>query len=1007
MRLHLVVLTAFSFAFSSSVAFAGGAITSGTTTAGTVSGPSYIDAWTFSGTSGNRIVITAITTSGSLNTNIVLKAPGGAVETTSGSGDRLDWQLASTGTYTVQIQDYALANAGDYAIGFLNVTAGPLTGGGDTDGGPIVSADVKAGTMSGPADLDAFTFSGTMGNRILIDCVATAGPGFNTEIVLYPPGGGPFLTYTIGDRLDVQLTSSGTWTAVIEDYGDDAAGSYSLSLLNVTAGPISNGADPDGGAIGSNEIKTGQFQDGVDFDAYTFFGFAGTRVLISAVTTGGSANTNTTLFPPGGVAAVTSTSADAFDWQLPVSGTYTIVVEDLGNDNTGTYTVSMVNITSGPLTTAGDPDGGPLTSSDVKNGTISGPGDFDVFTFQGNFGDRVIIDAVETAGVGFNTIIALYAPNGGPYATYTAGNRLEFQVNVTGTWAVVIEDNGLDTPGSYALSFLNVTTGPLTKSGDPDGGPIASNEIRSGAFQQGVDFDGYTFNGNAGQRIIFTAVATGGGSQNTNITLYPPGGGPAETGTSADQIDWQLAATGTYTVVVEDVGNDDTGTYTVSYVNLTAGPLTDGSDADGGPITSAAVKSGTISGVADLDAFTFSGNSGDRVLIDAVATAGASFNTVIVLYPPNGGSYVTYTGGDRLEYQLNATGTWTILIEDNGADTAGSYDLSLLNITSGPTTSGSDPDGGVLVSNTMMNGQFNQGVDFDAYTFTATAGNRVILTGVITGGTANTNLTLYPPNGGPAETGTSGDAIDWQVAQTGTYTLVLEDVGDDNTGTYTVSYLNLTAGPLTDGTDPDGGPITSAGVKTGTISGTGDLDAFTFTGNLGDRVLIDAVATSGASFNTVIVLYPPNGGSYAAYTGADRVDYQLTATGTWTILIEDNGLDNAGDYELSLLNITSGPITSGSDTDGGPIVSNEIKNGQFNQGVDFDAYTFNGFAGQRILFVAVATGVGGHNTNISLYPPGGRPAETGTSGDALDAQLQRSGIYTVVVEDVGNNNTGT
>ncbi len=75
---------------------------------------------------------------------------------------------------------------------------------------------------------------------------------------------------------------------------------------------------------------------------------------------------------------------------------------------------------------------------------------------------------------------------------------------------------------------------------------------------------------------------------------------------------------------------------------------------------------------------------------------------------------------------------------------------------------------------------------------------------------------------------------------------------------------------------------------------------------------------------------------------------------------------------MSLLNVTAGPLSNGSDTDGGAIVSNDIKTGQFQQGVDFDAFTFTGTTGNRVVMVAVATGAGSHNTQISALPSGWR-----------------------------------
>src|SRR5262249_16313001 len=180
---------------------------------------------------------------------------------------------------------------------------------------------------------------------------------------------------------------------------------------NILSGPFTNGGDPDGGAITSNDIVTGQFQQAADMDGYTFFAFAGNRILLNALTTGGAANTTLTLYPPSGAGPLTYTSPPArMDFQVPVTGTYTVMVEDYNDLNTGDYTLSYMNVSSGPYTGGGDNDGSPIASAEVKTGTMSGAGDFDVFTFSGNVGDRVLIDAVETAGASFNTYMSLYPP---------------------------------------------------------------------------------------------------------------------------------------------------------------------------------------------------------------------------------------------------------------------------------------------------------------------------------------------------------------------------------------------------------------------------------------------------------------------------------------------------------------------------------------------------------------------------------------------------------------------
>jgi hypothetical protein len=170
-------------------------------------------------------------------------------------------------------------------------------------------------------------------------------------------------------------------------------------------------------------------------------------------------------------------------------------------------------------------------------------------------------------------------------------------------------------------------------------------------------------------------------------------------------------------------------------------------------------------------------------------------------------------------------------------------------------------------------------------------------------------------------------------------------------------------------------------------------------------VLIAAVATSG-SVNTTIYLYPPGGGLPTALTGADRLEFQLNATGTWTIEIEDSGLDTPGGYNIALLNVTAGPWTTAGDLDGGSIIPATPVAGQANPIADFDGFRFYGQSGDMAQIAAVATS-GLLNTQISLYPPGGGPAVVSTSADNVSQTLAATGLYTIVIEDVGLNDTGT
>ena len=989
-------------------AVAGGPIVSGETMAGVLTNPTYSESWTFSATVDDRIVIAAVTISGSVNTNIILYPPvGPAIITTT--NDRVDLALPQTGSYTIEVQDVGLNDAGLYVLGLMNITAGPHTSAGDLDGAPIGSNEVTSGTIGGTSDFDAFTFSGTNGDRVIVNCVATGGAGYNTYFFLYPPGGGPALVSSFGDTFDAQLNATGTWTILVEDANEDTAGSYALSFLNVTAGPHTTIGDLNGGGIVSGEKYSGSFDHGVDLDAWTFSGTIGDRVIVLDIPTGGgSQNTTIAVYPPGGGASILNNGNDRFDFALPQSGTYTMVMTEVGFDHTGAYALAMLNVTAGPHTNPGDLDGAAIGSGDVTGGATSAPADMDAYTFTASNGDRVMIDCVATAGAGYNTHFFLYGPDGAAALSSSFGDNFDVQLNATGTWTIVVEDASDDTAGSYALSLLNITSGPHTTGSDPDGSAIVSGSIYSGTFNQGVDMDAYTFAATAGDRIVMLDLPNPVASHNTQMAVYPPGGVANVLNTGNDRNEIVAAQTGTYTLVLHDNGFDHTGSYTVAIMNITSGPHTSGGDADGAAIVSAQVTGGTTSAVGDIDVFTFSGLAGDRVLIDGVATGGAGYNARMFLYGPAGAAALSSTFGDLLDVQLNATGAWSILIEDAENDTGGTYALSLLNVTSGPHTSGGDLDGGAIASNQIKSGQFHQGVDFDAFQFSGTVDQRVLIAGVATPAAShNTMIYLYPPAGGAAVvSGTANDRVDFRLTSTGTHTIVVHDVDYNHTGSYTVSYLNVTAGAYVDGADANGGPIASNQILSAASSGPGDFDAYTFTGTNGHRLLMSAVATGGAGYNTMMRLYPPNGGASATSTFGDRLEFKLNATGTWVLVIEDDTNELAGNYNVSILDVTSGAYTGFGETDGGPMLVGPPLAGSSYAVSDFDGFLFTGYTGQNAALSAVVTS-GAMNTYISLYPPDGGIPLTQTANDNVNVALTMDGVYTVVVEDLGQDHTGT
>jgi len=105
-------------------------------------------------------------------------------------------------------------------------------------------------------------------------------------------------------------------------------------------------------------------------------------------------------------------------------------------------------------------------------------------THSGEAGDRVLVDVDKTGGQQyFNTEMLLIDPDQIDEAnTQPNGDLLDHILLKTGLYTIVVQDAGLDEYGSYNITLLNLTAGPLTSSGDPDGGPIASGETLSGGI---------------------------------------------------------------------------------------------------------------------------------------------------------------------------------------------------------------------------------------------------------------------------------------------------------------------------------------------------------------------------------------------------------------------------------------------------------------------------------------------------------------------------------------------
>lgn len=679
------------------IALAGAAwaetIASGETKAGALATSSQTS-YDFAGTAGDRVILTSSEQSGTVQPEILLffNDTGGPVLEDSRTGNftehRLERVLASTGTYTVTIREAGANATGTYSLALVQIP-GATTSSGDADGGTIASGANVSGSFDYQADTDVFAFDATANDRIILT-LADLGGTSQPEIYLYPPSGGAAEATRAGaaasKKLDVRVAETGTYRIVVHDFGQNQEGTYALAFVKTPTGNPS-GSDADGGTIASGESRTATLTPRGDLDVYAFDGAAGDRVIIATADLSTATQTEIHLYPPdGGDAEATSVGAVAthrLETRLLQTGTYTFVLHDSGMNGEGTQTVSFLKI---PAVAGGaDPDGGTLVPGDVVTGTLTPRADLDVFTFEGTAGDRVLVTTADLSAA-TQTEIYLYPPGGGALEASSVGavssHRLEAVLAATGTYSVVVQDNGLAGEGTYTIAVATIPG--AGDQADGDGGSLIPGETRVGRLLGRADTDLWRFRADEGDRIILATSELAGAIQ-PEIRVYDESTGAvvaADGGAATEhRVEFVVPTTGRYTVTVADFLNDkDDGYYGISFTRFaSAGSAPN--DRDGGPIELDRSITATFLNQADHDCWQFYGTVGDQVTIQVARTTATGPEPEIALHPPGGGAAETSAGGSgaskRLVWQLRATGLYSIVVSEFGLNADGTYSITV------------------------------------------------------------------------------------------------------------------------------------------------------------------------------------------------------------------------------------------------------------------------------------------------------------------------------------------
>ena len=449
-------------------------------------------------------------------------------------------------------------------------------------------------------------------------------------------------------------------------------------------------------------------------------------------------------------------------------------------------------------------------------------------------------------------------------------------------------------------------------------------QLRSGEYR-----DMYTFEGRAGQRVVFDLRATG---FDPYLIVIAPSEDQKENddfegSSSHSRLELALEETGTYKIVVTSYKEGETGSYELRIEGGGAG-VAAAPAAPGGPrVESGRLAAGdaTLSSGEYADQYTFEGRRGQRVTVDLRSS---EFDPYLIVRPPQGDQ----TDNDDHEgdahrslvsLDLPMDGTYRVIVTSYKSGETGAYDLRIdlgggtgAAAVAAAAAAGPRVERGRLAAgdDTLRSGEF-----VDIHRIEASPGQR--LTVDVVSQDFDTYLIMIPPRGERLENDDvegkpRHSVIETDITEPGTYTVAVTSYQRGETGAY----------ELTLGTTQGGAaPTVTAGVAN---RSSGDVEAlamgetregrlanddrrldggeyrdlYTFDGQAGEAVVIELASSE---FDPYLALIPPEGDQIDnddadGRQDLSRVELTLRASGRYRVMATSYAADQTGSYRLTL-----------------------------------------------------------------------------------------------------------
>ncbi|MCX6693372.1 MAG: PKD domain-containing protein [Methanomicrobiales archaeon] len=595
-------------------------------------------------------------------------------------------------------------------------------------------------------------------------------------------------------------------------------------------------------------------------DNYDFTGNYGDRILCRIQKDGGDILPRLSLIKDGNSLTESNdwglyASYAEFEYQLPEDGTYSLQLDDPDLSYTGSYSLSLTQIHPHSSISYGD----------TLPGVFTSPLQLELYSFWGNDRDNVRF----WLNSGFAEL-RLYSPSGDRMNIEDPTNLSE-----SGEYILCVAMLPQNVPGSYDI-YLELLPPPTPTQYIP----ITYNQTLAGSLKY-REPGGYSFNGTAGEMIYARLRADW--AWTPVFSLFDKNNEFLYGGSSYDHygFSYLLTENSTYYLTVEANGQDDGVNYWVYLTCLNPPP-------DAIPIEYGQVLDGVLSNASQLAAFSFEGRTGERLLARLQADWAS---TPMLSLIDKSGNFLWETstfGPNGIGYfsELPDNGTYYLTVDDAEQDNAGNFSVSLTCVN--PPTNATSIQYGQIVS-----GNCTRPLEYIPYAFTVQAGDslRFWLKSDCS------TLHLFTPAG--LEVSITDPII---LSTSGTYHLIVTMKPNTPPGAYAF-YLESVNRPSTVT------PISYHQTTSGSLNATLDMDVYSFTGAIGDLVIVNLEATPTGSHPRVS-LYGPDG-NYLTTAWANSsvgMNYQIplptfmpqNESGTYYLTVDDRYTDHMFSYTLSL-----------------------------------------------------------------------------------------------------------